>query len=69
MYKHFIYQTKIRLKKVERRKIRQKKKACKYRGQRLGRGSGCIGWKGSRSHADITCSEVTIVNNTILQIF
>ena len=26
MYKHFIYQTKIRLKKVKRRKIRPKKK-------------------------------------------
>ena len=26
MYKHFIYQTKIRLKKVKRRKIRTKKK-------------------------------------------
>ena len=26
MQKHFIYQTKIRLKKVERKKIRQKKK-------------------------------------------
>ena len=56
---------------MERKKIRQKKKkkACKYRGQRPGRGSGCIGWKGSRSHGDIMCSEVTIVNNTVLQIF